>query len=324
MKSLIIPLLIILQLAALAACGGVYTERDFILNTPVSITLYTKTDAEYIDEAFDLCRSYEKLFSRTDPESEIYRLNHGELAEVSQETAALIERGLYYSRLTGGSFDITAGAVTSLWDFTAESPAPPAAEAIAAAVKTVGWENVELDGLRVRLSNGAQLDLGGIAKGYIADRLRDFLVSKGVKNGIINLGGNILCIGTKPGGGDYRVAVQRPFAESGEAVATLGVAGLSVVSSGVYERCFEYGGELYHHILDVKSGYPCHNGLLAVTLVCPESADADALSTACFALGLEAGMTLIDSVEGAAALFIDEDYGLHFSEGFTNICTIIQ
>ena len=175
---------------------------------------------------------------------------------------------------------------------------------------------VIFDGQDITLpSDDIQFDVGAIAKGYIADRLKDFLVKKGVNSAIINLGGNVLCIGSKPDGTPFKVGIQKPFADRNETEAVMDITGKSVVSSGIYERCFKQNGKLYHHILNPKTGYPYDNSLISVTIISDQSVDGDALSTTCFALGLEDGLKFAEK-KGVQAVFITEDYELHYTDGF--------
>ena len=168
---------------------------------------------------------------------------------------------------------------------------------------------------KVKLSDrGAKLDLGGIAKGYIADRMRDYLRSEGITAGIISLGGNVLTLGEKEEG-MYTVGIQRPFAPQGTTLGTLSVRDASVVSSGIYERYYRVDGRLYHHILDTDTGYPVENNLYQVTIISESSMAGDALSTACFALGLEDGMALVEQQANIEAIFVTDDGKLHCSSG---------
>lgn len=137
----------------------------------------------------------------------------------------------------------------------------------------------------------------------------------GVKSAVINLGGNILCVGGLPGGRPFKIGLQKPYATHTETVAALKITGMSVVSSGVYERHFIQDGINYHHILDPRTGYPYENGLVQVSIISPRSIDGDGLSTTCFALGLEKGRELIESMEGIYGVFITQDGGLHYTDG---------
>ena len=309
----------LLSMLCLGGCSGKQepvSKTGFLFDTVVTITLYgsDRDQEELLEECFRKGEAYEQLFSRTIETSEISRITQakGEPVTVSDDTRELIEKGLYYSELSGGAFDITIAPVSSLWDFKSADPSVPDADAISRAVQAVDYHTVHIDGNQVWLENpDAALDLGGIAKGFIADRLKEFLVSNGVSSGIINLGGNVLTIGQKPDGSDYVIGIQYPFKEQNEVIDTVQIADSSMVSSGVYERYFYEGDTLYHHILDPKTGYPYENSLLGVTILSSDSVDGDGLSTTCFALGLEKGTELIRSLDGIEAIFITDDYKLH-------------
>ena len=299
------------------------TATAFKLNTVVKVTIYDSQDEKILQDALALCDKFEKIFSRTRTDSEIYLLNDGKLPQedgyyiLSEECAELIGKGLYYSELSGGAFDITIEPLSSLWDFTSGEKQIPDPQTLVEAQKHVGYEKVELKGNKIRFQeDGMGLELGAIAKGYIADKIKEFLISEGIESAVIDLGGNVLCIGTRPDGEAFRVGIQKPFADRNETVATAGIRDRSVVSSGIYERYFEKDGKLYHHILNPKSGYPYENGLTAVTILSDESVDGDGLSTVCFALGLEKGLELINSLPDTQAVFITEDGELHYSEHF--------
>lgn len=295
---------------------------EFHFDTVITVTIYDSSDTSLLDGCMDLCREYEDLFSRTKETSEIYKLNHGLLEKegdfyiLSDQTADLIRKGLEYSRLSDGAFDITIAPVSSLWNFSSETPHVPQDSQIQEALSYVGWKNIDLQGNRIRfLKEGMQIDLGGIAKGYIADGLKTYLLSQGVKSAIINLGGNILCVGEKPDETPFTIGIQKPFALRNETLASVSLSDQSVVSSGTYERNFEENGKFYHHILNPKTGYPYDNHLVSVTIFSDDSVDGDGLSTSCFALGLEKGMEFIDSLSGIYALFVTDDGELHYSEG---------
>lgn len=275
------------------------SASDFLLNTFVTITLYDTDDTSILDHCMDICKGYENLFSKTITTSEIYKLNHRpadrQTFTLSDDTAALIKKGLEYSERSDGAFDITIEPLSSLWDFTGENPVIPSAAEIEKELKKVSYQNLVLSGNTLTfLSPGTTIDLGGIAKGYIADRIRDYLVETGVKSAIINLGGNVLCIGRRPSGDPFKVGLQKPFATYRETFETVNVSDMSVVVSGVYERHFIVDGKNYHHILNPATGYPYDNGLVSVAVLSKDSVDGDVLSTTCFSLGLEKGLKLAD------------------------------
>lgn len=309
------------------------------LNTAVQITIYDSQDKALLDDCLALCDKYELVFSRTNEKSELYKLNHrkdtsdkdtntdrqttpypvsgtADTWHISEYLAALLSEGLDITRESDGAFDIAIAPLTSLWDFTAEDPKVPDDAAIQKALPLCSSDGVTIDGQDITLpSDDIQFDVGAIAKGYIADRMKDLLVKKGVKSAIINLGGNVLCIGSKPDGTPFKVGIQKPFADRNETEAVMDITGKSVVSSGIYERCFKQNGKLYHHILNPKTGYPYDNSLISVTIISDQSVDGDALSTTCFALGLEDGLKFAEK-KGVQAVLITEDYELHYTDGF--------
>lgn len=290
------------------------------MNTIVTITLYDSNDASIIDDAFQECRRYENIFSRTIASSEISRLNSRAADErtftVSEDVRALLEKGLHYSSVSAGAFDITVEPLTSLWDFQAPTPALPDPEALKAALPAVDYTKVSLEGNELSFASpDTRLDLGAIAKGYIADRLKEYLKGRGINSALINLGGNVLCVGSKPDNSPFRIGVQKPFENRNETIATMGISDLSVVSSGVYERHFILDGTNYHHLLNPKTGCPYDNGLISVTIISQDSVDGDGLSTTCFALGLEKGLELVNSLDNTYGIFITDDYELHYSDG---------
>lgn len=296
------------------------TRSDFLLNTFVTVTIYDSNDENLLTQCMDLCREYENRFSKTLSGSEIYKLNHRNPEDtvftVSDDTAALIRKEIYFSELSDGAYDLTIEPLSSLWDFTSGKAQIPPQSAIDEAVSRIGYQNLSLDGNTLTfLSPDTTLDLGSIAKGFIADRLKDYLVDQGVESAIINLGGNVLCIGSLPDGAPFSIGIQKPFADHSETVGYVEITDMSVVSSGVYERHFVLDGKNYHHLLNPKTGYPYDNGLISVTIISPESVDGDALSTACFSLGLEKGIELLDSINDTCGIFITEDYEIHYSEG---------
>ena len=309
------------------------------LNTAVQITIYDSQDKALLDDCLALCDKYELIFSRTNEKSELYKLNHrkdtsdkdtntdrqttpypvsgtADTWHISEDLASLLSQGLSITRESDGAFDIAIAPLTSLWDFTAEDPKAPHDADIQKVLPLCSSDGVTIDGQDITLpSDDIQFDVGAIAKGYIADRLKDFLVKKGVNSAIINLGGNVLCIGSKPNGTPFKIGIQKPFADRNETEAVMDITGKSVVSSGIYERCFKQGGKLYHHILNPQTGYPYENGLISVTIISDQSVDGDALSTTCFALGLQDGLKFAEK-KGVQAVFITEDYELHYTDGF--------
>ena len=297
------------------------SKTDFFFDTVITITLYQPEEESLIEEAFSLCQAYEQLWNKNIEGSDIDCINHSEKkpVKVDDETILLLQKAIYYSELTEGSFDITIQTVGQFWDFTSsEEKKLPQQSVLEDALTHVGYTHILLDGNMVTLTDAqTQLDFGALAKGYIADKLKEFFVSHGVKSGIIDLGGNLIVIGKKAEQSPYILGIQYPFHVKGEPIARITLQDTSLVTSGVYERCFTYQNKNYHHILDVKTGYPVDNNLLSATIITPSSLDGDALSTSCITLGLKKATELIESIDEAEAVFIDKEETIHITSGLT-------
>ena len=316
-SKLYLPLfsiLLSLSFLLLTACtqsSAPINRQGFYFDTVIRITLYDTKDEVLLDHCFALAENYEAMLSRTKENSDIWNLNHadGAFVPLHEDTLILLQTALSYARLTDGKIDPTIGSVSKLWNFTDPDAAVlPEDALLAQALSHVDYRAVTIDGDRAALLDpDAELDLGFIAKGYIADRMKEYLVSQGVTSALINLGGNVLTIGNKPDGTPFKIGIQKPFAADGISAFTLSVTDLSVVSSGNYERYFEKDGTIYHHILDTKTGCPIWNNLSGVTVLCSSSMEGDTLSTTCFVLGAEKGMALIESLPDTEAVFITSD-----------------
>ena len=307
----------------LSGCSGLPRERsqtytDTLFDTVISVQIFDSVDEDVLKGCEKLCKKYDSMFSNKIEDSEISRINSagGNPVEVSKETIKLIKKGIYYSEMSDGVFDITIAPVSNLWDFKAETPLVPSPEAIAEAVSHVNYENIIIRDNTVKLTDPhAGIDLGAIAKGYIADRIKDYLEEEGVRHAMINLGGNVLAMGSKLDGSDYNIGIQKPFDEP---ITSVKISDKSVVTSGIYQRYFKADGKIYHHILDPNTGYPCENNLYSVTILTDSSLTADALSTTCFLLGYDRGMKLINQLDNVDAVFITNDNQIHYSKNFQN------
>ena len=263
-----------------------------------------------LEAAAERCRRYDALWSKFRPGSDIWRLNHafGAPVALDDETMAILALAKEFSARTDGVFDITVGSVNHLWHFR-EGVAPERG-ALESALGRVDWRGLELDGHMARLPDGCQVDLGGIAKGFIADRLAQQLKNAGATQAAINLGGNVFVLGARADGTPWRVGIQTPGRPVGEYCAAVLARDASVVTSGVYERGFDRDGVRYHHILDPRTGMPAQNDLAAVTLVTKTSVEGDALTTACLCLGKERALPLLQGREDIWALFLGRDGAL--------------
>lgn len=309
------------------------SESGFYFDTVITLTLYESdwdhpegislsAPEDVFTEVFALCERYEQTLSRTIEGSDIWNVNHagGNPTPVSEDTFLLLQTALAYAELSGGLVDPTIAPATDLWDFSSSEHSLPDTTLLTEACTHIDYRNIILDEAHktVTLADpAAALDLGFIAKGYIADRIRDYLRTIGIEHAIINLGGNVLCIGNRPDNTPYRIAIRQPFGTAEDMAAVLACSDQSIVTSGVYERYFYMNDTLYHHMLNPGTGYPVLNGLLSVTIVSEDSVSGDALSTLCYLLGLEDGLSLIESLPDTEALFISDDYSLHYSSGLS-------
>ena len=303
-----------------------------VYNTQVSIKAFPGSQnltAEQLDEALiaarDLAVEFEMTLSRTRPDSEVTRLNdaHGQWVELSPRTYDLIEKSRSYCEASGGVFDVTMGSVTPLWDF--HNAVVPAREALDEALKHVGWKMIECDPTRraVRLADPvARIDLGGIAKGYIADALAGCLVEHGCDCAFVNLGGNVLTVGARFDGSPWRIGVRDPKAPE-KMRAVLPVVGKSVVTSGLYERNFTKEGVFYHHILNPKDGMPVKTDVGGATIVSDLSLDGDGFSTTLFALGTEGALAFLEGRPGLEGIIIDQNDEAHVTSGLRDSIQLV-
>ena len=307
------------------------SRTGFYFDTVIQITLYDTEDDSVLDDCFDLAEKYENLFSATKEGTDVWNINHanGKTVTVSEETVALLVKSVDYANTTEGRIDPTIHPVSALWDFGSEGKAHvPEETEIKEALSHVSYDNIRF-GVGPSEETGesvyntvtlqdpeAAIDLGFIAKGYIADKMKEYLLSQGIESACISLGGNVLTIGEKPDGSPFRIGIQEPFAPEGTTLDTVEVRDTSVVTSGIYERYFYEGDTLYHHVLNTATGYPVDNELAGVTIICESSIKADALSTACLCLGLEEGRRYLDAEKDVAYLLITKDGMQYRSENF--------
>lgn len=319
-------------LIVLVVAGAVLCHRPdpveksaYIMGTLVRVRAWGAGADRAVPEALERLSALEQALSANLEDSDVARVNRagGRGVSVSSATGDLLGEALRFAGLSGGAFDPTVGALVDLWGIGTEQARVPGDEEILSALERVDWHGVRLfDGNEVRLEAGQQLDLGGIAKGYAADVLRDQLKREGIRSGLIDLGGNILVFGENPRGGKWRIGVQDPIQSRGGVLGVVELREGSVVTSGTYERFFERDGVRYHHILDPATGRPARSGLLAVTVVSPGSLEGDALTTALFVMGLDLGIALVNGLEGVEALFVTEDGRVVLSPGLEGRFTL--
>ncbi|MBS5450741.1 MAG: FAD:protein FMN transferase [Coriobacteriia bacterium] len=316
-----------------AAQDGSHTLLLPVFNTQVSVKAFPgsqKLSGAQLDEALiavrELCLEFELSLSRFRPNSEISRLNgaKGAWVELSPRTLDLVEKSRKYCEASGGVFDVTMGSATSLWDF--HEGVIPSREALDAALRHVDYRMVEVDRAagRARLTDpDAIIDLGGIAKGYIADEMAALLREHGCDCAFVNLGGNVLTIGTRPDGAPWRIGVRDPK-NPATLRAVLPVVGKSVVTSGLYERNFTKDGVFYHHILSPKDGMPVKTDVGGSTIVSDLSLDGDGYSTTLFALGVQGSLEFVESRPELECIIIDVDDNVFVSSGLKGEVKLVE
>lgn len=327
MKRYSRAILILLSLLSILSCMGEQTDflshRDFALDTTVSIKLYGIQNRKPLEDGMEEIRRLEELLSAHLEGSDIYQLSAragSEWVDISSESQDLLQRGIAFGELSEGLLDITAGPLIDLWAIDPPHGHVPTEEELNQTLPLIDYRLIELDNQRAFLPNqGMEVNLGAIAKGYIADRLKEFYSDQGISNGIINLGGNILLMGSKPGDQPFRIGIQDPQSDRGADLGAVTLTDSSLVSSGDYERFFEDSqGKRYHHIFNPYTGYPGDTGLQQVTVISSESLLGDALSTSLFLMGLNQAMELVESLEEVEAVFVTKSNQIHISSGLAD------
>ncbi len=300
-----------------------YKQTEFLMGTVVTVKIYNEEKETVLKKVFE---RMEVLASQIGLEedagvSQIDEVNAQAGIEpviVSEEIFQLIKAGKDYSQKAEYSFDITIGPLTSLWHIGYDDARKPDQEEIDAVLPLIDYRKVILDEEKHTVylkEKDMRIDLGAIAKGFIADQVNKVLEENDVTTAIIDLGGNIYVEGTNPSGKEWTVGIQDPFSTRGETVGKIEASNQSIVTSGVYERYLEVDGERYHHLLDPKAGYPFDNEIAGVTIVSKKSIDGDALSTLIFSKGLEDGMAFIEKQDGVEAIFVDKDNKIFLTSG---------
>jgi thiamine biosynthesis lipoprotein len=318
----------VLALALLAGCSNTpeepETRTQLLLGTTVTVRIYEGARDPIFDRAFDRVREIEERMSTntTDYSSteliEVNRHAGEEPVAVSEDTFYVVQRALEYSRMTNGAFDVSIGPLVDLWGIGTEYAAVPEEEEIESLLPRVDYEKVQMnpeDQTIYLPEEGMGLDVGGIAKGYAAEEVARILREEGIEHALLDFGGNILAMGRKPDGTDWKIGIQNPQQQRGEFLGVVEDEAMTVVTSGDYERFFTKDGVRYHHIIDSRTGYPARTGLSSVTIVAADSTEADALSTAVYVMGVEKGAELIESLENIEAAFVTKDQSVYMTSG---------
>lgn len=327
LKNIVFSLLLIFSLTILIGCSNnnkvvePLEESELLMGTVVSVSLYDKQDQAILDKVFAKVKELESILSINEAGTLVDKINEEagiNPVKVDDDTYTIIKKGIEYSELSNGLFDITVGPIVKLWSIGLPEAKVPTQAEIDEKLPLIGYNDIELndeDKTVYLKRKGMIIDLGGIAKGYTADVISNILTEEGVKSAIIDLGGNIFAHGKKVNGDDWRIGIQDPYSDRGDKVGVITVSNKSVVTSGIYERYIEKDGVKYHHILSPLTGYPYENEIAGITIVSDKSVDGDALSTSVFAMGVEEGMNFVNSIDGIDAIFVTKDNKVYITNG---------
>ena len=322
--TLLILMLGLLLFNSCAKQEEILSDHAFALDTIIDLKVYhysnDKIDETTIDDAFKLISSLENILSVHKEDSDVYNLKQVagiKPITVDEKTYELLEQSIKYSKLSNGLFDITSGPLIDIWAIDPPYGYVPKSAELEKILPLIDYNMIEFQNdNKVMLRNEKMIvNLGAIAKGYIADEVKQLLIDYGVKHALINLGGNVLLVGNKIDGSDFRIGIQNPNDDRGAYLMSVSLSDVAVVSSGDYERFFEYEGKVYHHILNPKTGYPADTNIKQVSIVAPNSTQADGLSTSVLLVGLEDGIKLVESLKGVEAIFITKDKKIYITDG---------
>jgi len=290
-------------------------EREFFaMDTVINVKIWG--DETALDAVYDLISADSALFSTYNDTSDIAKLNQDAFLVVRNETAELLQLAIHYSHETAGAFDPTVYPYIKSW--RSANDAPPELTHLS---DRIGFDKLVLDGNTASLKDRAMIDLGAITKGYCAQRAIDELIHRKVETAIISLGGNVQTLGSKPDGTAWAVGIANPEKPS-EAITVVRFHGsMALVTSGTYQRYYEWNGKKYHHILDPQTGYPVENNLASVTVLCQDGTMADAFSTALFVMGYEKAIEFWQARKDFEVIFITKDGSIHATEGAAPLLT---
>lgn len=314
--------LLVISMLILGGCTAnqsyeVYEYSYFAFDTPISVNIYYDND-EIIE--FEKIKSdLNLLLTQLDNEFDNYtqgtvisQLNETKSATVSDDFLNVALKTQEYALLSDGLIDPTLAPVIDLWSINNENNIPTTDE-ITNELKKVNYENVVINGNTITLKNDATIDYGAVVKGYAADQIETYLLDQGVTSALINLGGNVQVLGSKPDMESFKIGIMAPEIDNitSENAAVLTVEDTSVVTSGINQRYFEYEDKLYHHIIDPTTGFPVDSNLASVTVLTDTGIDGDLLSTYLFILGVDEGMKVVNQNANIEAVFITKDKNIY-------------
>ena len=322
-QACLLPALV-LGIILLTSCSSPAptSESRLMLGTNITITIHDSVPRGIFTAIWDRIDQIEQRMSinqaRYD-DSELLQVNRAagtHPVAVSDETLAVIQEGIRVGELTDGAFDISVAPLVLLWMVTGSTPRVPSEQAVTTALELVDYTRIQIEGNEIYLPEpGMGIDVGGIAKGYAVAEAARLLRESGVKHAILDFGGDLMAVGTRPDGRSWRIGLQDPTQRRGSLMGVVEVIDFSIVTSGVYERYFEQDGVRYHHIIDTQTGFPTRNELTSVTILSVDPTFGDALSTGAFVMGLRDGFRLIEELEDVEGVFIDSMQRVYLTSG---------
>lgn len=327
-KGIILTVLVIMVVAVLSACSSTKNKEigfeadTFAMGTIISQKVYGANAQTAVNQAVEKIEYLEELLTFNGQQGDIYKLNQNaglKNVELNPETIKIIEKAQQISELSNGAFDITVGPLVKTWGIGSDVERIPTEKELQKLLLLVDYRDITIDNNIVGLKEAGQMvDLGGIAKGYAGDAVKDIYKKNDIQSAFINLGGNVVTLGNKPDGSPWNVGIRNPrpsVKDGGQNIGIVKVTDKAVVTAGDDQRYFEQGGLRYHHILDPSTGYPAKSDLMSVSLITDSSLDADALDTAVFILGLDKGRDLLRKYGGVEAVFITTDKKVYITDG---------
>ncbi|OPX45435.1 thiamine biosynthesis lipoprotein ApbE precursor [Ruminiclostridium hungatei] len=305
-----------------AAASGQSPEPSaatiFSMDTVMEVTAYGAGDG-LMKKVSSRIKELDAALSTTDRASEVFAINALGSGKVSDDTLRLVKYGISFGEMTGGLLDVTIYPLVREWGFTTGNYKVPDKSVITELIKKVDYRNIRFDeeASTVSIPEGAMIDFGSLAKGYTGDVLLKMLEENGISSAMVNLGGNVQTLGTKPDGTEWKIGIESPGRDG--YIGIVPVADKAVITSGGYERYFKgTDGNIYWHIFDPRTGYPAKNGLISVSIVTDTGIYGEALSTSLFVMGLEAASEFWRSHRDFEAVFIMESGEIFITGGLEN------
>ena len=326
-------LIIIIATFLFVSCSALqsqyYEGSSFAMNTIISQEIYGDNAEESFTDVNKRIKEIENNMTVKDLNSDIGKINEASANAsknytlINRDTALVIEKAVFFSDKSNGAFDVTIKPLIDLWNISGIHSEIPSDEEIKDTRYLVDYRGILIKNegkktsVRLEMKNQA-IDLGGIAKGYACDEAIKIYKDKNIESALINIGGNISALGTKPDKTQWKIGVQNPRGETGTYIGVVSLKDNAISTSGDYQRFFELDGKKYHHIIDPETGYPAKSGLISVSVISKFAVDADALSTAVFVLGLEKGKSLIEELDNTEAVFITDEKQVLITSGLKN------